>query len=1208
MVEYVYSKSRRRLSVLSLLFLTIFATGFRSAATMPQSLKAGSVQKLGDLIKDLERQYHVSFVYDASQIQKEAYVKVDKGVAPLEAALKQLKGSGISYKVMGDKVLLQKIVTVKPAAQNEILIRGTVSVKSKAGTETLPGIHIHEKGTKNGTATGISGEYSIRVKPGATIVFSMVGYKTREVAIGGRTQVDVTLDEDVSALQEVVVTGYQDVSKKLFTGAAATVNAKDVQRNGIADISRMLEGQVAGVSVQNVSGTFGAAPKIRVRGATSINGDNKPLWVVDGIILEDVVNISNEQLSTGDPSTLVGSSVAGLNPDDIESFSILKDASATALYGARAMNGVVVVTTKKGRKTEGKPVFSYTGNFSTYLKPSYEQFDIMNSADQMSVYLEMMNKGWFNHSEVSRAQDGGVFWKMYNKMYEYDEASDSYALRNDAPSRQEFLQRYANVNTNWFDVLFKNSFMQEHSLSVNSGTEKSRIYASTSYLGDNGWSLGSNVKRFTGNLRGTFDLSNKLSVELITQGSIRDQGAPGSLGRNSNPVTGQYDREFDINPFSYALNTSRTLTAYDENGNLEYFNRNYAPFNIVNELENNTMSLSMIDFKVQGGLKYKILDGLKYSFDGAYRYAKTDQEHMVREKSNMPMAYRAAGDGTIIENNRFLYSDPDNPEALPKVVLPAGGFYNVSSDNLKNYYMRHSLEFNKEFNRDHTLNLFGSFELRSTDRQSRNFDGVGYQYDRGGVPFIDPDYFKQSVESNFFYYGMNYRYDRYMSYMARASYSYKLKYSLNGTVRYDGSNLLGESRTARWLPTWNISGGWNIDQEEFFKNQKVLSRATLRGTYGLTASMGPATNSSLVLRNQSTRRPYLSEIETAMQIDALENSELTWEKQYEANIGVDLGFLNDRASLTVDVYQRKGFDLIGAFRTSGIGGQVTKQANYADMESKGIEVTAGGTPLKTRDFSWRTQFNFGYNKGKITKLDNLPTIWSLITADGGPLVGHPYRGLFSVQFKGLDPNAGVPYFINEEGEESANVYLQDENVSYLKYEGPVDPVFTGGFFNTFNYKNISLSALVTFSAGNKVRLDPSFGTSYTDLSAMSNDFVNRWVMPGDEMLTNVPAIVDRLVASQLGSVYPYNTYNYSTERVADGGFVRLKQVMLSYQLPASAFKRLGITNSSLSLVGNNLWLIYSDDRLNGQDPEFFRSGGVALPMPRQFTLSLKLGF
>src|SRR5690606_30483078 len=194
--------------------------------------------------------------------------------------------------------------------------------------------------------------------------------------LNGASNVAVQLVEDMNMLRdvEVVSTGYQNLNRKFFTGASTSLKAADVKREGISDVSRMLEGRVAGVSVQNVSGTFGPAPKIRVRGATSIAGDNKPLWVVDGVILEDAVNISNDQLSSGDPSSLIGSSVAGLNPDDIESFQILKDASATALYGARAMNGVVVITTKKGRI--GKPVISYTGNFSTYLKPSYNTYDI----------------------------------------------------------------------------------------------------------------------------------------------------------------------------------------------------------------------------------------------------------------------------------------------------------------------------------------------------------------------------------------------------------------------------------------------------------------------------------------------------------------------------------------------------------------------------------------------------------------------------------------------------------------------------------------------------------------------------------------------------------------------------------------------------------------------------------------------------------------
>ncbi|WP_316805840.1 SusC/RagA family TonB-linked outer membrane protein [Pedobacter agri] len=1195
---------------MALLLCAIFWTVLASADAQQGKARP---ERLDSYLKKIEQTYSVSFVYDAAEINKTMILDVPTKLTSITESLDQLKQKNIAYKLVGKQVIL-KVQESPKSNQKDIIIKGRV--RDKKDGSPMPGVSVREKGASNAVSTNGNGEYQIRVKDGATLSFASVGYKTIEVVVNGRTTIDVSIEEDAAQLKEVnvVSTGYQELNKKLFTGSATALKASDVKRDGITDVSRMLEGRVAGVSVQNVSGTFGAAPKIRVRGATSISGDNKPLWVVDGIILEDVVNISNEQLSTGDPSTLVGSSVAGLNPDDIESFNILKDAAATAQYGARAMNGVVIITTKKGRNTEGKPLISYTGNFSSYMKPSYNNFDILNSADQMNVYIEMQNKGWLNHSSSSRSANGGVFTKMYNQMYIYDPATDSYALRNDAQSQKQFLQRYADANTDWFDVLFKQSLMQEHSVSVATGTQKSKIYASTSFLQDNGWTVGDNVKRFTGNFRGNFEISDKLSFELITQGSIRDQKAPGTLGRNGNPVYGTYDRDFDINPFSYALNTSRTLTPYDANGNREFFSQNYAPFNILNELENNTLELGLIDFKVQGGLKYKITNNLKYSFDGAYRFAKTTQEHKITENSNMAQAYRAGispDDATIRNNNKFLYSNPDDPNALPVSVLPYGGFYKTNDDNIINYYVRNSLEYDKTFNEDHLFNVFATQEMRYINRQNKVFDGYGYQYDKGGVPFIDPNIVKQNVEGGFNYYSMNYRYERYLNYSLRAAYSYKGKYSLNATGRYDGSNLLGESPTARWLPTWNVSGAWNIDTENFMQSERlrsIISRATLRATYGLVASMGSATNSSLVVQSMGTRRPYLGEKETKLYIAGLENSELTFEKLNELNIGLDLGLFKERMTLTVDAYRRKSFDLIGAFRTSGIGGEAIKQANYADMKSEGIEAALGAKVITSPGFNWSTQLIFGYNRNEITNLKNQPNIFGLIGADGGPLEGYAQRGLFSLDFQGLDPLNGSPRFINDEGVVSGDVYLQSDVVKYLKYEGPIDPKYTGGFSNTFKYKDFTLSTLVTFAAGNKVRLSPAFKTSYTDLDAMPKAFLSRWEKQGDELLTNVPSILDVLEAQSFGSNYAYNNYNYSTERVADGGFVRMKQIILSYNIPTKFTKKLGLTNSSISAVGNNLFLIYSDKKLNGQDPEFFGSGGVALPIPRQFTLSLKVGF
>jgi len=1066
----------------------------------------------------------------------------------------------------------------------------------------VQGVSIRVKNQQQSTSTEQDGTFSLQAPSNATLQISNLGYTSQEISIAGRTSLNIILQDDVTKLDDVVVTGYQAVQKRQFTGSSVKIKAADAKRDGITDVSRMLEGQVAGVSVQNVSGTFGAAPKIRVRGATSISGDNKPLWVVDGMVIEDIVNISNEQLSTGDPSTLVGSSVAGLNPDDIESFEILKDAAATSLYGARAMNGVIVITTKKGRI--GTPMVSYTGNISTYLKPDYGQFNIMNSYDQMSVYGELQRKGFLNYGQTARAANGGVFVKMADLINDYDKSSGQFGLKNDAASRRAFLERYAQANTNWFDILFNNSLMQEHALSVSSGTDKSQVYVSSSFLKDNGWSKGDRVERFTGNVRTTFTPTDKISYGLITQGSIRNQQAPGTLGRVSNPVTGQFDRDFDINPYSYALNTSRVLTAFDEQGNLEYFKRNFAPFNILHELEHNKIDLSFIDFKMQGDFRYKILKNLKYSFEGAYRYAKTNQEHSIHENSNMPMAYRADGDATIRQANKFLYRDPSNPEAEPIVVLPYGGFYKTNDINLSSYNVRNSFEYEEKFNDRHQLRTYAFTELRYANRQFKYFDGYGYQFDKGGVPYLDPNFVKMVVEGNSTYYGMERKYDRFLAYGINTGYTYNNRYNVAGTVRYDGSNLMGRTRTARWLPTWNISGSWNIDSEDFFAKQDFLNRATLRASYGLTASSGPATNSSVVLMNSAANRPYLTERESIINLINLENSELTWEKLYKTNVGIDVGMLNNRISLAVDYYHHQSYDLIGLIRTGGIGGESVKVANYADMKAEGFDFTLNGSIIKKEKWSWNAQLNFGYNKSKITNLKNEPNIWSLIGPDGGAKQGYAQRALFSIPYVGLNKDLGIPQFINEDGKLSQSVYLQSQKTDFLHYEGTIDPKLTGGFFNTVGYKNFKLSALVTFSAGNVIRLRPAFSAAYSELDATPEDLLDRWVLFGDDI---APSIMDARTSSQLIDGYPYNNYNYSTARVAKGDFIRLKQLMLTYNLPQKLFNKLPIKNSSLSIVGNNLWLLYSDKALRGQDPEFLGSGGVAMPIPRQFTFSLKVG-
>ncbi|WP_025764891.1 SusC/RagA family TonB-linked outer membrane protein [Dyadobacter tibetensis] len=1087
-------------------------------------------------------------------------------------------------------------------------VGGIVEVRGKVQTvagEALIGATVQVKGTKTGTVTDPNGEFVLpNVNPGSTLVISMVGFVTQEVRASNT--ITIVLKEDAVGLQDVVITGFQQIDKDKFTGSAVTLKSEDVKIEGLPDVSRMLEGRAAGVSVQNVSGTFGAAPKVRIRGATSLNGDNKPLWVVDGVVLEDIVNISNEQLSSGDPTTLLGSSVAGLNPNDIETFDILKDAAAAALYGARAMNGVIVITTKQGKA--GKPEISYSGNFSTQLKPSYRNFNIMNSAQQMSVLGELERKGYLN-SNILDNSDYGVYGKYYSLLNGTDDGS--FGIPNTVEAKNKYLLRFANANTDWYDLLFRNNFLQEHSLSISFGSDRSRSYFSTSFLNDNGWTIADKVSRYTLNFRNNYKLSDKVSVGFSTLSSVRKQKAPGSLSRQSNPVEGTQSRDFDINPFSYALNTSRTLTAYDDKGELEYFRRNYAPFNIIDELRNNTIDINLVDIRLQGDLNYKITPHIEYDFIGALRYIKTGQEHQITENSNMANAYRAAGNSTIALKNKFLYSDPDDPDAYPVVVLPRGGFYNTKNDELTFYNVRNNLRYNNVYGEKHAVNALLGQEIKFTDRKNSNFTGYGYQYDQGGVPFVDYQILKQTIESNFQYYGMSQEYDRFAAFYASLGYTYNDKYNFTAYTRYDGSNRFGKSSIGRWLPTWTVAGSWNLDREEFIKDLAWISYAKIRGSYGLTASTGPATNSAVLLRSLITNRPFLDEKESAIDLESLANLELTWEKLYSANLGIDVGFLANRFNMSLDLYQRKSFDLIDKIRTSGIGGQTFKVANYADMESKGIDLSLDAVLFKTRDWSLKSRLTAGYAHTLITRVDNEPNIYEVVQAEGANLQGRPVRGLYSVQFKGLDPRTGVPAFLNEDGEVSTDVYLQDQSIAYLKYEGPVDPPLTGGLSNSLTFRDFTATVFLTGQYGNKIRLNNLYKpgsnsrSAYSDLDGMPREFNDRWETPGDEQFTNIPAISDILQNQFLAGTYPYTTYNYSTERVARGDFVRLKSVSLAYKIPLATVQRFGMKAASVQISAINPWLIYSDKKLKGQDPEFFNTGGVAQPIQKQFTVAIK---
>lgn len=1090
------------------------------------------------------------------------------------------------------------------AAQNTV---SGVVVSGDDG-EPVIGATVSVKGTKIATVTDIDGKFSLSTSSASpTLEITYIGMK--KVTVKGSRNMKVTMQSDADVLDEVVVTGMQQMDKRLFTGATAKVDADKARLDGVADVTRALEGRVAGVSVENVSGTFGTAPKIRVRGATSIYGNSSPLWVVDGVIMEDAVNVSADDLSSGDAETLISNAIAGLNADDIESFQVLKDGSATSIYGARAMAGVVVITTKKGKV--GHSSINYTGEYTYRLKPTYNEYNISNSQEQMGIYREMEKKGWLEFSALANGSSSGLYGRMYKLMDQYE--NGQFGLPFTQAAMNQYLSQAEFRNTDWFDLLFSDNIMHNHSISISSGTERANLYASLSAMQDPGWYKDSKVERYTANINASFNLSKNVTLTLRTNGSVRDQKAPGTLSQNIDVVSGAVSRNFDINPFSFCMNTARTLDPDDT------YTRNYAPFNIFDELDNNYIDVNVMDLKFQGELSWKPILGLELKALGSYRVNKSTQEHYVLNHSNQAEAYRAGVDNpNVMYSNTYLYQDRDNPNSLPVSVMPQGGIFTLNRNSVKQFDVRFTANYNKVWNDTHIFNALVGMEANKADREASENTTMGVDYESSRIVIKNALREKQMLEEGTTTDYFSKYWNRRLAYFANANYSYAGRYVLNLTGRYDGSNQLGKARSSRWLPTWNVSTSWNAHEESFFKKwmektRFAVSHATLRLSYSLNAefpgNLAAYAAATPIYVATNIWRPWGDQQETGLKQSLLGNKDLTYEKKHEFNVGFDLGFISNRINLTADIYWRDNFDLMGYRNNEGAGGEIRKFANVAKMKSNGVEATLSTQNIRSTDFSWNSDLTFSYTHTHITELLSDTRVIDLVRSGGYARVGYPHRALFSIPFVGLN-DEGIPTIINESDIVTTSDinFQENEKLDFLKYEGSAEPTITGGLNNMFRYKNWRLNVFITYSFGNKLRMENVFSYAYSDQSAMPKEFKNRWVIPGDEKVTNIPAIASvRQYYNDRYISYAYNAYNYSTARTADGGFIRMKDISLTYDFEKTLVSKIGLGSASLKLDATNLFLIYSDKKLNGQDPEFVNAGGVASPLSKQFTLTVRLG-
>ncbi len=1100
------------------------------------------------------------------------------------------------------------------AQAKKVKIIGTV-VDPKG--EPLPGVAVLVKGTNLGSATDVNGTFAMKVdeKGADVLIFSFVGMKTQEVKINPEKVMKIVLQVAEKVIDEVVVTGYQAIDKKFFTGVTVRLGMDDIKLAGEPDLARSLEGRTAGVSVQNISSTFGTAPVVRVRGASSITGNQKPLWVVDGIVLEDGIEVPVDQLYSGDLLTLISSGVAGLNTDDIESIQILKDVAATAIYGARAMNGVIVITSKKGRG--GKISINYAMNVAIRPIPSYNDYNILNSKDQMSVNRELYEKGWINIAKTQFNASYGPYGKMFDKI-----VKGEINWVNDNTEINAFLHKYEVANTNWFEELFRTGIQQQHTVSISGGGENSSFYTSVGYFRDGGWTIADQADRYTALLKGIFHVNERFSVITQSNISFRNQQLAETSDSQSDVGgvdrwTGQISRNFDNNPFLYALQTSRAIRARDENGELEFFRRNYAGYNIIDELSKNKTEVEVRDMSFMADLNYRLFPTLSVSGRFSARYYSAQRSRSVHESSNEANAYRAgmaSGDSEVIrQNNPLLYERAGSSAGIKYSILPEGGIYQVLDDIMTNYYINANIGWNSRISKTHIFAFMLGSEVRYVNRKSNWHNGYGHLFNGGNVSKPSENYLEKLSMEGKSYFGNEVDYDRFAAFFLNYSYSYRDKYIFTGTARYDGSNRLGKSRTARWLPTWNISGMWILKREKFMQDLAWLNMSNLRVAYGLNASLGNASNSSLVARVRTSSHIFHPETsEQEIYIESLANKDLTWEKQYELNIGTDIACWDDRLGLNLDYYNRKGFDLIGLYRTDGVGGESLKAGNIADMDSYGYELTLKALPFQTRMFRWHLDLNYSFHKTKIRNLESNDWVGKATSIYGVPVPNGPVRGIYSSRFAGLDYQ-GVPTFYDRNNNKVRYLSVQTADFSDFVYSGNIEPTAQAGLQNTVSWKGVSFSALFAGQFGHKKRVMQEFNYFYNDVTALTAHLKNRWRIAGDEQITNIPAIqdADRMNRSDASDIITaYQLYGMSDYWIADASFIRLKSVGVNYTLSESWTRYWKLTKVDIGFQTTNLGLIWLADRggLGGEDPEFVSSGGTIMPIGRQYVITLNIHF
>lgn len=1043
--------------------------------------------------------------------------------------------------------------------------------------------------TITGVITDIDGKFNISVPEGVTRLFcSYVGHEVQELKlVPGKDQYEITLFPSAQMLDAVVVTGYQTVERRKLTAAVGKLNISDETIGAVKSIDQALAGQIAGLSVTSTSGAPGAPAKIRIRGTSSLNGTQDPLWVLDGIPLEGTDVPQSNVLN--DVSNIQQSSIAGLNPADIENITVLKDAAATAIYGARAANGVIVITTKKGKV--GKPVINFSSKFTYMPTLSTNRLNMLNSQEKIDLELELLRSNFAygdNKGGVSKIISGYGLTDAYKK-------GGWSAL---TPEAQTDISRLRNTETDWGDILFRDAFNQEYSLSLSGGNERVTYYTSIGYYQENGNVKGVGLDRLNIVAKTSYKVNRMLKFGVSLFVNRRN---------NKTYLTDTYGL---VNPVYYSCKANPYYQPFDANGNYVYdFDvQNNSDtdlgFNIFEERKNtsNEETINALSSIFDAELRFN--DKLKFTTQLGLQLDKASKEQ-IADKESFSMR--------IIRKNSKYW---DSASQSNKYFIPDGGVHKAYENTNSQITWKAMGEYRDSFNDIHELEVMVGTELRKTWYET--LFSAGYGFDRQTLttkPVVFPD---EDRARQFPLHQKTYKENAYVSFFSTASYSLMNRYTFGGSIRFDGSDLFGVDKKYRYLPLYSVSGLWRLSNEPFMQGtRKWMDNLAFRVSYGIQGNIDKNT-SPFLLGKYIVDNILPGGSEHMIDINSAPNKKLRWEKTQSVNVGLDFSVLNQALNLSVDYYYRKGTDLIGKQMLPLETGFVSTNINWASMVNKGVEVSLSTRNVATKNFSWYTNLNFAYNNNKVLR-EAIPEAQTIPGREG-----YPVDAIFAIKTAGLDEE-GYPLFYDKEGKKVTlkELYrLQDpfglgftvnsdvtpaEERSFYSYIGSQDTPYTGGLINTFSYKNWELTANLSFNLGGYVRTTPSYNFINFDRGQnVNSDILDRWTPENTD--GRLPALITS--EKRADEYYWYDQkseiYKNLDIWVKKLNYFRLQNLRLGYRLPEKMTKSLGMGSASVAIEGRNL-LVFGSSYKNFLDPESMYNP-YAPPIPKSITFSLNLNF